>query len=101
MIRLFHKSIDQISEHAERLREAVAQASFRLRDKDRPETLETAKASRARKGKLKSGDSSVSVTISIGLAEPGMEPTTPEEILKAADQALYRAKEAGRNRVST
>ncbi|MBU0939168.1 MAG: diguanylate cyclase, partial [Gammaproteobacteria bacterium] len=43
------------------------------------------------------GDSSVSVTVSIGVAERQAEQRTPEEVLKSADQALYNAKGAGRN----
>jgi diguanylate cyclase (GGDEF)-like protein len=40
-----------------------------------------------------------SVTISIGLAEFPADGTTLEELLLAADKALYVAKQAGRNRV--
>jgi diguanylate cyclase (GGDEF)-like protein len=43
----------------------------------------------------------LSVTISIGVAEPKGELRTPADVLRAADEALYRAKEAGRNRLST
>src|SRR6185503_1843200 len=42
----------------------------------------------------------LSVTVSIGLASPSEKLRTPHQVLKAADQALYRAKQAGRNRVS-
>jgi diguanylate cyclase (GGDEF)-like protein/PAS domain S-box-containing protein len=42
----------------------------------------------------------VHVTISMGVAELNMEVRTLEELLKRADQALYRAKETGRNRYS-
>ena len=41
------------------------------------------------------------MTISIGVAEAGGELRTPAEVLRAADEALYRAKQAGRNRPST
>ncbi|HVF36161.1 MAG TPA: GGDEF domain-containing protein [Candidatus Saccharimonadia bacterium] len=41
----------------------------------------------------------VSVTISVGCAMRGTERHNPSEVLKAADQALYRAKAKGRNRV--
>jgi two-component system cell cycle response regulator len=42
------------------------------------------------------------VTISIGLsALPPGEPKSLETLLKEADDALYRAKEAGKNRVAT
>ena len=38
-----------------------------------------------------------SVSISIGVASLQRHGTSPEELLRAADSALYRAKEAGRN----
>ena len=41
--------------------------------------------------------SDVRVTISIGLAERDAVARTPGEVLKIADQALYRAKASGRN----
>ena len=40
------------------------------------------------------------LTVSIGLA-CAEEDTTPETLMRAADQALYQAKRGGRNRVST
>ncbi|MGH8119835.1 MAG: GGDEF domain-containing protein, partial [Gammaproteobacteria bacterium] len=39
----------------------------------------------------------VSVTISIGVAAPENRQTGVAEVLKAADKALYRAKQKGRN----
>jgi diguanylate cyclase (GGDEF)-like protein len=39
------------------------------------------------------------VTVSIGVAEPGTRYRQPEQVIQAADQALYRAKHNGRNRV--
>ena len=41
----------------------------------------------------------VRLTASIGIACSGGRPHTPESLLHAADQALYEAKRAGRNRV--
>ena len=41
----------------------------------------------------------VNVTISVGCAVRGTDRRSPAEVLKAADQALYRAKAKGRNRV--
>jgi diguanylate cyclase (GGDEF)-like protein len=41
----------------------------------------------------------IKVTVSIGLTMNYQNLSSPAEILKAADEALYRAKEAGRNRV--
>lgn len=48
---------------------------------------------------IKRPEVQVSVTISIGLATRGEGRRGTSEVLKAADQALYRAKGKGRNRV--
>src|SRR6266446_692769 len=40
----------------------------------------------------------LSVTVSIGVAEPSTRNRRPEHVIQAADQALYRAKNEGRNR---
>jgi diguanylate cyclase (GGDEF)-like protein len=46
------------------------------------------------------GDSvDLGVTVSAGVAERSAETDTVEDLLKCADQALYTAKRAGRNRV--
>lgn len=41
----------------------------------------------------------LSVTVSIGVGEPSTRYRQPEQVIQAADQALYRAKNKGRNRV--
>jgi len=74
----------------ESLREAIAVSGFRLRgprdpDKKPEHTLDP--------GPVKS----VTITISIGVAENSRKLSTPELVLEAADGALYRAKESGRN----
>ena len=58
----------------------------RLRTKGRPAVAEA-------------GSHEVSVTVSIGAAEPDTRLRTVEQVIQAADKALYRAKQSGRNRV--
>jgi len=43
----------------------------------------------------------LTVTVSIGVATISLDDVTPDDILRRADAAMYRAKAAGRNRVET
>ena len=43
----------------------------------------------------------IAVTVSAGVAEKTERQSKAEDVIQAADQALYRAKQAGRNRVSS
>ncbi|MEN8209624.1 MAG: diguanylate cyclase, partial [Candidatus Fermentibacteria bacterium] len=45
------------------------------------------------------GENDLTATVSIGIAAFPVHGATGEEVLNVADRALYRAKEAGRNRV--
>jgi len=47
---------------------------------------------------IEKGTRSIDVTISIGIAALGRDDN-PASVIKRADQALYRAKRDGRNRV--
>ena len=47
--------------------------------------------------KRRGSDAAISLTISIGIGERSTRHSTPELVVDAADAALYRAKEAGRN----
>jgi diguanylate cyclase (GGDEF)-like protein len=46
-------------------------------------------------------DHPLSVTVSIGVAQPDRKARAPEQVIQAADKALYRAKQSGRNRVES
>jgi len=83
--------------HLEAVRGAIEHYKMAVRGGDRPKDPDDTVNLRLNRAPLKT----LSVTISIGVAEPGGEVRTPAEVLRAADEALYRAKEAGRNRVST
>lgn len=81
--------------HLEALREAIARAEFQLRGEDRPDMDPKGKNATGPNKKAKS----ISVTVSMGVAEPTDDAPEPELVMKAADKALYRAKDKGRNRV--
>ena len=49
--------------------------------------------------KISSSKDKISVTLSIGVAESRDGNETADKLLKRADEALYEAKHAGRNRV--
>ncbi len=47
------------------------------------------------------GESKIHVTVSVGVASyPSAKVDSPSTLIREADQALYRAKEAGRDRVA-
>jgi len=87
------RAMQDVLPHLENLRESVAGAQFVLRGRNRPKRT-------PKKRKRLKNPKSVSVTISIGAAEPGSILAKPDQVIKAADQALYRAKNKGRNCVS-
>jgi diguanylate cyclase (GGDEF)-like protein len=95
------KGVDSAVKHLDKLRQSIETASFKLRDRDRPKTKpENPKAKKsAKKASQSPIRDIVSVTISIGAA-PYEDGVSAQDALKAADQALYRAKDSGRNRVS-
>ncbi len=100
--------------HLESLREVIEKSSFQVRGADRraEKSAETADDRRAKetdrrklaKKKTPATTASkipdrLSVTVSMGVAEPSTRNRQPEQVIQAADQALYRAKNRGRNRV--
>lgn len=88
------KSADACLPHLEALRAAIEHARFTMRRRFRPRLKPGAP-------KRRSTHEPVVVTVSIGVAERTPRHDDPEGVIHAADSALYRAKEGGRNRVST
>jgi PleD family two-component response regulator len=83
------------------MRAAIESYKMTVRGTDRPKNKkEGSKRRAAEKADFERTDMLLSVTVSIGAAEPGKRLKTPAEVVKGADEALYRAKERGRNRVS-
>jgi diguanylate cyclase (GGDEF)-like protein len=67
-----------------------------------PDRRAAARRKRARAAApAQTADGKLSVTVSIGVAEPTPRTTEVEQVIQAADKALYRAKQGGRNRVET
>ncbi|NIO04088.1 MAG: diguanylate cyclase [Proteobacteria bacterium] len=77
----------------EGLRHSIESSKFTIRGKNRPTHRPR------RKEKTSGGKEKVGVTVSIGAARKSPFHSTPEAVVKAADEALYRAKQMGRNRV--
>lgn len=86
------KTAEEAFLHLDALRQNIEDSGFTIRAKDRPKKRNGAKRT--------GGGKRVSVTISIGVSERSDKHTTPDAVTKAADEALYRAKKGGRNRVS-
>jgi GGDEF domain-containing protein len=89
------KSKDHVLACMEKLRASIASYRFAIRGPNRPDPDRDGKKNRYGGGV----DSSISVTVSIGVAESVDGKAPPGEIVVAADAELYRAKQRGRNRV--
>lgn len=84
--------------HLETVRRAIEAYQMRLRDKPaRPKADQLGQRRRGVRGGRNSRP--LRVTVSIGLAERGDALRAPDAVIKAADQALYKAKDGGRNQV--
>jgi diguanylate cyclase (GGDEF)-like protein len=90
------KSSDEALPFLETLREDIADHKLALRKTDRPAQADSGKGRRG----VPATEKLVSVTISIGVAESSERFATPDDVFQAADKALYRAKNKGRNQVS-
>jgi diguanylate cyclase (GGDEF)-like protein len=93
-------------DHLEVLRETIQNSTFRVRTTERRTAPRPGEPDRRKPGKKKAAAPAltmppdrVSVNVSIGVAEPSTRCRQPEQVIQAADQALYRAKQKGRNRV--
>jgi diguanylate cyclase (GGDEF)-like protein len=87
------------------LRQVIQNSVFRFRGSERRNEARPGQSERRKPARKKAAAAlqrpadDLSVTVSIGVAEPSTRYRQPEQVIHAADQALYRAKHNGRNRV--
>jgi len=89
------RTLEQALPHLERLRQDIEDYKVAVRGGDRPRERETGSRLRA----TRVPEKTLSVTVSIGAAERDDTLIKPALVIRAADEALYRAKRAGRNRL--
>jgi len=88
------KAAEEALPYLEDLRETIESSGFVVRGSNRPKVRPDAPVRSSARQKT------VAITVSIGVAEPDEPGIDPEDVIRAADQALYRAKRAGRNRIT-
>lgn len=86
------KNRDEVVPFLQELRDTIKSRPFTLRAQDRPKR-------KPRKSAPGSNHRKVSITMSIGVADNEKKNLKPEEVIKAADKALYRAKHTGRDKI--
>ena len=84
------KDSEAAKPHLEELRETIANTPF---------IINRASRRKADKKFRKKKNKAVKVTVSIGVADSKSNVSSPWDVLKLSDKALYRAKAKGRNRV--
>lgn len=82
------KTAEDSWQHLETVREIIASSPFVVNRGSRRKSDITAR---------QKANKSVAITVSIGVADSNADVSSPWDVLKLSDKALYRAKEKGRN----
>jgi len=77
---------DEVFVYLDRMRKIIEQSTFTVRGTER-----------RGKRRVRGGKKHTNVTVSIGVASTSADQFTASEVLRIADQALYKAKAKGRN----
>lgn len=86
------RSKDDAMTYLDEVRELIATTPFIVRDKSKRKV-----GTPEQRGKGPRNNKKVQITVSIGVSEKGYGQEKAEQIIKAADKALYKAKKQGRN----
>jgi GGDEF domain-containing protein len=89
------RGADEVLGHLEAVRQAIATYALAVRRGDRPSS---GRGARRHRGTARP-ERSLSVTVSIGVAQRDERHATAAAVIAAADRALYQAKRRGRNAV--
>ncbi|MFD2229603.1 GGDEF domain-containing protein [Alkalimarinus sediminis] len=94
---LFPKRSAELVEPAlNKLKDTISSYRMTLRNKERTSSKKLGEKLR---GVVAPRQKNVNITVSIGVAQKNDTHHSAEDVIKDADEALYRAKNAGRNRV--
>jgi len=111
-VLFFDQTMKEALPHLETLRQSIESYRMAIRTDDRRGGSRPGNDRRSTTGAPKNSrsgsdvrafrkpDQVLSVTVSIGVAERDEYLNSAAKVIRAADEALYRAKESGRNRVS-
>lgn len=85
-----NKETHEVLQHVDRLRKQIEKNYFNIRSKKRPRKKPEHPQKIGKAIKIK-------VTVSIGISQRSEHHLIPQDVIKSADKALYKAKHAGRN----
>jgi len=83
------RPVEEAFTYLDRMRHLIEQSTFVVRGSDRRRAK--------RNKKSRHGKTETNVTVSVGIASSSGNGVTVDQVLRSADQALYRAKARGRN----
>jgi diguanylate cyclase (GGDEF)-like protein len=93
------RDLAESADFAEEVRLHIEQDHFVVRGPARSTRQRPDRRSRSSSRSRHTSSVKTGVTVSIGVAESNLRTLSPQEVIEAADKALYQAKQLGRNRV--